>query len=109
MDSKNRPNEDQQPPLIEDHPNSATTKCIIIGIVWFFLLTVVPFIILTFVYPKFEIRFADMFGDDGGGLPEITELALNMRVKIYDKSIFTIPIGLLLGHAAATSLGSKVF
>ncbi len=49
--------------------------------------TIIMWVLMTFVIPKFEVIFADMFGDDGGGLPEFTVIVLNISKTVKENTL----------------------
>jgi len=64
--------------------------CAIKSIVWFFLLMVIP-VLMIYVIPKFKSIFADMLGP-GETLPEFTLLVLAISDAIKNNALITLPL-----------------
>jgi type II secretory pathway component PulF len=65
-------------------------NCVFISIFWFFLTMVFP-ILMTYIIPKFKTIFVDMLGP-GETLPEFTLLVVAISDAIKNNALITLPL-----------------
>tara|TARA_Y100000588_G_scaffold172399_1_gene186265 strand:- start:556 stop:1017 length:462 start_codon:yes stop_codon:yes gene_type:complete len=90
--------------LLAIEKSHARIWTILIGI-FVFSMFLGMFVQLTIITPKFEILFADMIVDDGGGLPDFTITYLNLSQTIKENAFISIPFILFIGIACSGFIG----